>query len=91
MAAQNCRKRKIDQIAMLERQVETTRRRKRELMEERDELHRQRIEWHSRLAELQVQITSIDPGAHINRLLQTLPSSEHFSGEFLGASKFSRN
>ena len=42
VAAQNCRKRKIDQIAMLERQVDQTRRRKTELIREREELVRQR-------------------------------------------------
>ncbi len=53
VAAQNCRKRKIDQIAMLEAQVDSTRRRKHELMVEREELYRQRNEWTSKLMMLE--------------------------------------
>ncbi len=56
MAAQNCRKRKIDQIAQLERQVEEARVRKRQLINDREELYRQREEWASRLTSLEADI-----------------------------------
>ncbi len=56
VAAQNCRKRKIDQIAQLELQVEEARRRKRKLMSEREVLYRQRAEWASKLNVLESDI-----------------------------------
>merc|ERR1712004_616897 len=45
VAAQNCRKRKIDLISQLEEEVTRARQQKRNLMAEREELYRLRNEW----------------------------------------------
>ncbi len=58
VAAQNCRKRKIDQIAQLERQVEEARQRKQQLREEREHLYQQREEWAQKLSLLENDILS---------------------------------
>ena len=61
VAAQNCRKRKIDQIAHLEQQVEQARQRKERLMHERRMLYTQRRTWAERLSEVEEEIlTGLD-------------------------------
>jgi len=56
VAAQNCRKRKIDQINQLEAQVEQARIRKSKLMSERESLYRQREEWATKLTAMESDI-----------------------------------
>ena len=56
MAAQNCRKRKIDQIQQLESQVQSARQRKHMLLMERENLFRQRDEWRSKMMRLEEDI-----------------------------------
>jgi len=56
VAAQNCRKRKIDQIHQLEEQVEAARLRKRKLISEREFLYRQREEWASKLTAMESDV-----------------------------------
>ena len=56
VAAQNCRRRKIDQIAQLEHQVEEARVRKERLMDERQQLYRQREQWAMKLSEVEEDI-----------------------------------
>lgn len=58
VAAQNCRKRKIDQIAQLEEEVHRARTRKQNLLMERETLFRQRDEWRSKLMGVEEDILS---------------------------------
>lgn len=53
VAAQNCRKRKIDLISQLEEEVTRARQQKRNLMAEREELYRLRNEWTTKLQNLE--------------------------------------
>ena len=53
VAAQKWRKRKIDQMAQLEHQVEEARLRKERLIDERRQLYRQRQEWAHKLSEVE--------------------------------------
>lgn len=56
VAAQNCRKRKIDQISQLSQQVQETRLRKQQLLNVRNDLFRQREEWSNKLMLLQDEV-----------------------------------
>ena len=53
VAAQNCRKRKIDLISQLEEEVTRARQQKQNLMAERAELYRLRNEWTTKLQNLE--------------------------------------
>ena len=53
VAAQNCRKRKIDLISQLEEEVTRARQQKQNLMAEREELYRLRNEWTTKLQNLE--------------------------------------
>jgi len=56
VAAQNCRKRKTDQIDHLQRQVDNTKRRKHILLEEREELEKEKVEWTKKVGNLEKTI-----------------------------------
>ena len=56
VAAQNCRKRKIDQISQLSQQVQETRWRKQQLLSVRDDLFRQQEEWSTKLSLIQDEV-----------------------------------
>lgn len=56
VAAQNCRKRKMDLISQLEDQVMKTRRQKQSLLAEREELLRFRDEWTHKLLNLETDV-----------------------------------
>ena len=53
VAAQNCRKRKIDLISQLEEEVSRARQQKQNLIAEREELYRLRNEWTTKLHNLE--------------------------------------
>jgi len=56
VAAQNCRKRKMDLISQLEDQVNKARRQKQSLLAEREELYRMRDEWTHKLLNLETEV-----------------------------------
>ena len=56
MAAQNCRKRKLDLISQLEEEVSRARQHKQSLIAEREELYRLRNEWTSKLQHLEADV-----------------------------------
>lgn len=56
VAAQNCRKRKMDLISELEEQVISARSRKESLLAEREELYRLRDEWTHKLLNLETDV-----------------------------------
>jgi len=56
VAAQNCRKRKMDLISQLEDQVNKARRQKQSLLAEREELYRLRDEWTHKLLNLETDV-----------------------------------
>ena len=56
VAAQNCRKRKMDLISQLEDQVNKARRQKQSLLAEREELYRLRDEWTHKLLDLETEV-----------------------------------
>jgi hypothetical protein len=56
VAAQNCRKRKMDLISELEEQVNKARRQKESLLAEREELYRLRDEWTHKLLNLETDV-----------------------------------
>ena len=56
VAAQNCRKRKMDLISDLEEQVNRARRQKESLLAEREELYRLRDEWTHKLLNLETEV-----------------------------------
>ena len=56
VAAQNCRKRKMDLISQLEDQVNKARRQKDALLAEREELYRLRDEWTHKLLNLETDV-----------------------------------
>jgi len=56
VAAQNCRKRKMDLISQLEDQVNKARRQKQSLLAEREELYRLRDEWTHKLLNLETEV-----------------------------------
>jgi hypothetical protein len=53
VAAQNCRRRKLDLISSLEMEVSRARRQKQQLLAEREELYRLRHEWSEKLRQLE--------------------------------------
>ncbi len=53
MAAQNCRRRKLDLISSLEVEVNRARQHKQQLLAEREELYRLRHEWSEKLRQLE--------------------------------------
>lgn len=53
VAAQNCRKRKLDTIEQLQSQVDQVRRRKAQLLREREQLETERARWSSKLSFLE--------------------------------------
>ena len=59
IAAQNCRKRKIDQISELEEELGSVRSRKRNLLEEREKLMFDHMEWMVVLDKLKRHILEI--------------------------------
>ena len=56
VAAQNCRKRKMDLISHLEEEVSKTRQQKQILLDEREELYRLRTEWTNKLMNLEASV-----------------------------------
>merc|ERR1712038_1891050 len=56
VAAQNCRKRKMDLISHLEEEVSKTRQQKQILLAEREELYRLRTEWTNKLMNLEASV-----------------------------------
>ena len=56
VAAQNCRKRKMDLISQLEEEVNKARHQKQVLLAEREELYRLRSEWTSKLMNLEASV-----------------------------------
>merc|ERR1719412_3148662 len=56
VAAQNCRKRKMDLISQLEEQVNKARHQKQILLAEREELYRLRTEWTNKLMNLEASV-----------------------------------
>lgn len=56
VAAQNCRKRKMDLISQLEEEVSKARHHKQVLLAEREELYRLRSEWSSKLMNLEASV-----------------------------------
>lgn len=56
VAAQNCRKRKMDLISQLEDQVNNARRQKQSLLAEREELYRLRDEWTHKLLNMETEV-----------------------------------
>jgi len=56
VAAQNCRKRKMDQIEELQTQVESTRRRKERLLREREQLEQERARWSNKLLHMEQNV-----------------------------------
>ena len=59
IAAQNCRRRKVDQISVLEEEVAVVRRRKERLQEEREELEESRRKFKEKLGVLEQYVISI--------------------------------
>ena len=56
VAAQNCRKRKMDHISHLKEEVSITRQKKQILLTEREELYRLRTEWTNKLMNLEASV-----------------------------------
>merc|ERR1719361_1126241 len=56
VAAQNCRKRKMDLISQLEEEVNKARHQKQILLAEREELYRLRTEWTHKLLNLETEV-----------------------------------
>merc|ERR1712241_1562878 len=56
VAAQNCRKRKMDLISQLEEEVNKARHQKQILLAEREELYRLRTEWTNKLMNLEASV-----------------------------------
>ncbi len=56
VAAQNCRKRKMDLISQLEAEVSRARQQKQMLLAEREELYRMRNEWTHKLLNLESEV-----------------------------------
>ena len=56
VAAQNCRKRKMDLISQLEDQVNNARAQKQSLLAEREELYRLRDEWTHKLLNMETEV-----------------------------------
>merc|ERR1711902_390361 len=56
VAAQNCRKRKLNLISHLEEEVSKTRQQKQILLAEREELYRLRTEWTNKLMNLEASV-----------------------------------
>ena len=58
IAAQNCRRRKVDQISVLEEEVAGVRRRRERLQEEREELEESRMRFKEKLRVLEQFVIS---------------------------------
>merc|ERR1712015_107120 len=56
VAAQNCRKRKMDTIEELQHQVDQVRRRREQLLRAREELEAERARWSSKLSYLEENV-----------------------------------
>ena len=74
IAAQNCRKRKMEQISDLEIEIGSVRSRKINLLEEREELMLKQQDWTLRLENLERQV-SVDFGMVSERRVQVQVST----------------
>ena len=76
MAAQNCRRRKLNLISHLQDEVDKYRQTKQMLLAERQELYRMRNEWTNKLLNLEDQVLRGLGKNSVNYSLQLMPHSQ---------------